>query len=143
MSLVLAIDPGQTTGMACKPGTEGREYDTWHSTSDAEVLQWIMDNKPDLVIFERFATSGRLSRYGLQTIELVGKVQGVCYALGIEIKRQVPGQRKAFMHEAFLYCGWSFNDTGGMVRGRTGRVVHEADALGHLLCYEYMEAKKQ
>lgn len=140
--VVLAIDPGQTTGMASVSDSQPSAYSTWHVTSDEAVLQWIMDNEPNVVVFERFATAGRLSKYGLRTIELVGKIIGVCYALNIKVVRQVPGSRRAFMHDAYMYCNWSFNDSGGYVRGKAGRVVHEADALGHLLCYEFTEVHK-
>src|SRR5688500_8214778 len=73
------------------------------------------------VVVERFATSGRLSKYGLETIDLVGRIRGYCYALGIVCSLQTPMSRKA----------WKLQGSE--------KTQHEVDAKAHLL--QYMHRK--
>lgn len=119
LSKVMAIDPGLSIGVATNwPG-----YNTCVFHDKYDLLTLIGNQLPDVVVVERFATGGRLSSYGLATIELVGIIQGYCFAKGIRFVTQTPSSRKAFM-----------SDAKGL-KITTG--PHELDALAHLLEWEY------
>lgn len=123
---VLAVDPGTTTGLAWQ-----FFYDDIIDTDTAllpaeEVLAWIAKRHNfhgiNTIVIERFATAGMLSKYGLQTIDLVGQIKGWCYAKDIGYVIQSPQSRKPWTDKAELYPGRK-------------RIIHEIDALAHLLQY--------
>lgn len=120
---IMAIDPGGTIGVAW------RRADRIHLAqlgSKEDLWTLIKEVKPANVAYERFATAGRLSKYGLLTIEICGGVEALCWALDIPCFRQTPGQRYGLMKEAQQH------------RAR----VHETDALAHLLTWEHLHADR-
>lgn len=121
---VLALDPGMTTGVAfrigkCEPATEVLE------TIDA-VFGLILENNWDIVIYERFITSGRVSSYGIATIELVGAIKALCKSRGITSIAHTPGMRKAF----------EFRARAILTKRGAKYMAHQLDALAHLLRWE-------
>lgn len=128
---ILAIDPGTTTGLAWRV-FDGATYSFGAVTQNAElVLGFIHDfhreKSFDRIVIERFATAGLMSKYGLQTVDLVGQVKGYCYAKGIPVYLQSPQSRKAW------------EDKADRVLPRR-LIIHEHDAMAHLL--EHMELNK-
>jgi hypothetical protein len=124
LMLLVAIDPGVSTGLAIKS-------DDMYVTStitDYSELWDMLKSKPDKVAFETFKTAGMVNQYMLHTIELVGSIRGICYAYGIPHYGQTPAARIAFKNEA---------ETLMEELSDGSHTVHELDALMHLLLLEY------
>lgn len=105
------------------------ELHTIAVTTNDEVLKMI--RKMEFVVFEQFATSGRLSSPGLATIMLCGMIVGWCKALKIPYEAAIPQNRYTFMKEAQGAVG------GLIVPSNVAK--HEVDALAHLLAWEYRD----
>lgn len=139
----IAIDPGSSTGVAIL--TERDEIVTMTlDTSNGDVdgvLQLLLEQLPDVVLVERFITSGTMSRYGLHTVELVGAIKALhhlaqtMYVAGMhdlvfhpfELILRTPSQRavripaaKQLLRDRREKLGYKFTD-------------HEIDALAHLI----------
>lgn len=129
-SLVLAIDPGGTTGMALR--IDESKYATFTCSEPSEVYQFIKTNQQLLkaVIIETFQAQ-IITKYGLHTVRIVGGVEALCYIFEIEYIKHMPQERSAFQEDA------------EEILKETNHVVHEEDALAHLLRYEYDIRKKQ
>ena len=139
---VFAVDPGITTGMAFyNPYAENNNDNatiwTDEAKNDDEVLGIALEFDPDVVVVERFATSGQISKYGLSTVELVGALYGLSYCMRQndyargkwEFVRQTPQSRRSFMQDAIEHNGPSLHGRS------THKGRHERDALAHLLEY--------
>ena len=118
---ILVVDPGGSTGIAVRypDGT----WMTTTVTTPSELWDFFLAG-PDEVVFEVFSTGGRVDHYMIYTIELVGGMKAVLYALGLHGFAHSPGRRYPFMELAER-----------MLRGQ-GHTVHEVDALAHLLAHE-------
>lgn len=127
-SKLIAVDPGITTGMAFHIGST---LQTCVAVSAVEVLEML--DGADLVVVERFQTGGRLSGYGLETIELVGTIKGYCYAKQIECQVVTPQARYVCMAQAL--------SMEGSVITKSAVSKHEVDALAHLLAWETRNRK--
>lgn len=127
--VTLAIDPGGTTGIAVR-FDDGRVM-TCTATSPRELWQFFQDPKPDKVVFEIFSTGGRVDKYMIYTIELVGGIKALCEGLSIQGYAHPPQARKAFIEQA-----------KAILKG-TRHVIHEVDALAHLLAHEYKESHRK
>jgi hypothetical protein len=120
---ILAIDPGGTTGLAWQmpDGSFMTE-----AVKEAEEL-WELLN-PSLiqrVVYEQFG--GRIiSEHGLHTVRLIGGIQALCYYHKLPVQGRPPQSRKAFVDKAQDYI----KQTKGI-----RFVVHEVDALSHLMSY--------
>lgn len=130
MSNILSVDPGISIGLAFCIESE-RTYVTWVTRDPKEVFDFFKDQSViDIVITENFATRGKISRYGLHTTRLVGSMEALCHVRDIKFVRQQPQQRIAFVDLAKK-----------IVNRQEGRVEdshhHQADALAHLLRYQY------
>jgi len=121
---ILAIDPGTTTGLAFFIDGQVQTM----TCPSAKVLPLIRQNKPEEFVIERFATSGRISKYGIETIDLVGQVKGWCFAHDLTLTLQSPQSRHAWQQEAKDWLG---------NKKRVG--VHEDDSLAHLM--QFLKAK--
>lgn len=124
--MLLSLDPGISTGVAFY----SYEIDTYHTfvTREHEKIYDLLKDMPHqgTVIIERFQAE-LISSYGLHTVRLVGGVEAICYIRDIKFVRQMPQQRKGFIKLAQQII----NSQGA------GWVIHEVDALAHLLFYRY------
>jgi hypothetical protein len=118
---VLALDPGGSTGIALRLPNGAWETNT--VTDPADLWDFIRE-RPDVVVFEIFSTSGRVDKYMIYTIELVGGIKALCYALSIRSIAHAPVKRYPFLAQA-----------EELVRGQE-HTRHEVDALAHLLAFE-------
>lgn len=149
---VLAVDPGITTGLAYRDDS-GLVW-TDESKGSEDVIAQMLKFEPAIVIVERFATSGRMSGYGLETIELVGRLTGAAqavtaiaeqttrnkgpiYGFTCRMVVQYPQYRKSMQDKAKLHSAPSLHGR----RSHAGR--HEADALAHLLAYQWHTEKRR
>lgn len=121
---VIAIDPGITTGVAVRYPDD--TIQTFVDKSRRSIVLFLKAATPDYVVIERFATSGRLSSFGLETIELVGMVEATCWLFDIPLHVATPIMRKpcqAIAKNLLKQIGLDFT-------------IHEEDALAHLLAFE-------
>lgn len=96
---LIAIDPGGTTGIAIYDpisnciGTAAVNID-----NVIFVVDHAHKNMPfDGIVIEPFRTAGRLSKYGLETIDLVGQLKGWAYCNNVPVTLYPPQSRKAWM----------------------------------------------
>lgn len=130
--LLMALDPGVRTGAAAylsKSDGTG-QYLTATLQTPEEVMDWIVSIRPQHLAFERFSTGGRVDQYMLHTIELVGAIAGVCYALKIQAHRQTPQERRSFLIDAMEVFAKTHHRQPVMTKDKDD---HEIDALAHLL----------
>lgn len=125
---LIAIDPGITTGVAIHAANTqiGDVYSTLviHKASD---LWSIFDaHLPSIVVFEDFNSAGLISRDGQATLRLIGAIEAVTFRLNIPTVLQFPRERYPFIASA-----------RNMIRATNKKyLIHEVDALSHLLLYE-------
>lgn len=137
--MLMAVDPGQNTGMAFRFDNGNWGTLTVQKVPDAAerfdmVLSLLLEQldgkhgRVNTLVMESFKTMSRyLSKYGLETIELVGAVRALCYVKDVPVVHQMPAQRLAFEKLA-----------ADMLKKRDVMFTdHEVSALAHLLCYEY------
>lgn len=126
MKTKLALDPGGTTGVAIRLA-DGRVMTT-AVTQASELWDFFAEaNRPEQVIFEVFNTAGRVDKHMIHTMELVGGIKALCYALRIPGYAYSPQHRYAFK-----------TDAEKILKSLKRRyVVHELDALSHLLAHEH------
>lgn len=138
--MIVAIDPGQNVGLAVRFDNTNWGTLTIEKVPDADdrfdlllaTLTEQFDRGPcEMVVVESFKTMSRyLSKYGLETIELVGAIRALCWQRGVSVTLQMPIQRKP----------WE-NTAAAMVKARKRPATdHEVSALSHLLAYEYRVA---
>ncbi len=124
MSNIISIDPGGTTGLAVSVGGEVATC----TETDPEIV-WSMCQRFDVIVIERFATSGMMSRYGLWTIELVGGVRAIAYLHNKQLFIHSPQERYAYQQIAHKM----------LLDRKVPFVIHEEDSTAHMLAY--MERK--
>lgn len=125
---VVAIDPGVTTGVACRLSTG--EAITFHlpGPNSTAVFNALENLKPiDLVIIETFFAA-RIDPSGLYTVRLIGSIEALCWEWKVPLDTHPPFQRKPFLTKAMNLI----KETNGGLKP----IIHEADALAHLLSYE-------
>lgn len=123
--MILAVDPGPHTGMAFR--MDDGTLEVIMSQSIDEVMQLILERRPTEIVVERFATGGRMSGYGHETVEMVGIMRGLAFSINARFEKRTPQQRYAFMDEAHEI----------LKVGRSKLRSHEVDALAHLLSWEH------
>ncbi len=128
-----AIDPGPHTGLAFV--VNENEYRTYTLTGKEEVWSFLalLENKCDSIIVEVYSTANRVSKYGIQTIEIIGGVDAFCAITGRKCVRRQPQQRKAFIDKARAYL----HNTN-----KSEFTEHEVDALAHLMSWEHENETK-
>lgn len=139
---ILALDPGITTGVAIhvcdsppeditKPWTRRGpdEYLALVVTEPTKLWDLVQAHKPDTIVVENFAAGGLISKDGQATIRLVGAMELAAYITSADLVLQFPSERRAFIDKARAM----------LVQRGTGKapIVHEVDAMAHLLLYEH------
>lgn len=140
----IAFDPGGTTGVAIhqtasitiNKGMTARDIvnsvtrDEYHMAAikNPTDLWAIIDaHKPDVCIYENFASGGQISKDGQHTIRLCGAIEVICFRENIKCIMHIPGERHGMMPAA-----------RAMLRQLHRPLIsHEVDALAHLLLYEH------
>lgn len=137
--MLIAIDPGGTTGMAFR--FENQEWGTLAVplSHQLEVTEKIASYARSVgssltVAVEQFSTMQYLSKDGINTIELVGGIVHVCALYNIVCFRHAPMHRTPFQANAHEMLVERRNKLGRKI---ASFVVHEEDALAHLLRLEY------
>lgn len=127
--IIMGMDPGGTTGCSyvIRDGKTAL-YFTSETTTREELFDMIMSVRPTILIYERFATSGRVDPYRLWTVELCGSIYALAYALRLPVFRHTPTNRRPFMAQSLLKLQ------------RKGRrfSAHEVDSQAHVLTWEYV-----
>ena len=118
--MIIAIDPGISTGIAWHD-VEG--YHTLVTKDEGDIWSLLVGIKWDCVIYEDFVTSGRIGAPGLATVRLIGGILALCKHMGLQTCKHMPQARYPFQLEAR--------------KKLHGAIIHEQDALAHLLRYEY------
>lgn len=120
---ILAIDPGRTTGLAWRSTVSGTIKTSY--TTDVETILHMI---PEAAIVVAEDYIGQLiSGDGLWTVRLIGIIEGVCWNSDIPLFIQRNAERKAQLQNAKDYLGYPNRKT----------LIHEVDALAHLLRFEY------
>lgn len=118
---ILAIDPGVSTGIAARNGSN---IITAVLKQSEQVYDLFTANRPDIVVCEQFGTT-LISKYGLHTVRLIGGIQALCYVYKIVLIQQPPQRRYPYLQEAT-----------NLLRATNKKyLIHEVDATAHLLAY--------
>lgn len=134
---ILSIDPGGTTGIAMRVDTiesRGRPASSAGGVIRTTILKTLNElasligdtMRWEAVVCEQFATSDRISKYGLYTVELVGCVRAMCYDRGYRLYIHNPQDRISWLEDADELLKLTHKK----------HVIHEKDALSHLLAFE-------
>src|SRR3990167_418616 len=128
-NVLLAIDPGGTTGLALRTDTLLSTFTTKDPVDVWEILVGIKKSEaPHIqIIIERYAGIF-IDKHGLATVEIVGGVTAICTILHLHLARRTPVQRIPKKEEA--------RELLLIVKGRGNFLDHEVDALAHLLKWE-------
>ena len=126
MEIVLAIDPGETTGYVVAE-TDELDYDikisgqfpNWRSLEDL-ITYWL----PDRIIYEAFYLSPQIAKYKtrstLSTVEVIGVLKYLAWKYTTSLVVQSPSSKELVSLPRH-------------VAGVTG--AHARDALRHLIAY--------
>lgn len=136
--VILAADPGVSTGIAVKNNNMYFTCTLSEEDIDNGKLRDLI-SKSDIIIFEDFmgykSHGMKVSAAGFFTVRLIGKIQEQCNANNKEIIRRLPQNRIAFLTKAKQML-----KSGKVACIRPTR--HEADALAHLLSFEYFAERE-
>lgn len=122
--IILALDPGITTGVALHLEDNGYVTLVCHKFTD--ILELIKYHQPTVVIFEDFNSGGLIDKYGQATIRLIGSIEVMAHMLNVPTCLQFPRERYPFIAPARQ-----------MIKAMNKKyLIHEVDALSHLLLYE-------
>lgn len=144
---IIALDPGVTTGVAIHRTVKGfkpvqvpggdvlvptdweGEYLALVVTEPTKLWDLVQTHQPQTIVVENFAAGGLISKDGQATIRLVGAMELAAYITGADLVLQFPSERRAFIDKARQM----------LVQRATGKapIVHEVDAMAHLLLYEH------
>ena len=155
---LIALDPGLTTGVAihrtrikcpechgvfgelrfaqhAECETLGRcdsngflpdQYITLVVHKNTEVRELIEYHRPTVTIFEDFNSGGLIDKNGQATIRLIGYIEAVTQVLNIPTCLQFPRERYPMIDPARQ-----------LIKAMNKKyLIHEVDALAHLLLYE-------
>lgn len=137
--MIISVDPGGSTGMAFRLDDAERSFAciTIPGYDIPEVVGQIAKRATivQAVVIESFLGIQYRSAHGIETLELLGAVRGVCALLGIPCIKQAPAQRTAkeriartMLQERTKALGLAFTP-------------HEVSALAHLLTFEAAVSK--
>ena len=131
MKTLLAIDPGQRTGVAV---FKYDDTDVWIYTSQevyggvegmwAWLRQWDFDSDTTVVI-EDFLYNARKPSVDLTPVRVIGLMEGFCLGNDLLLVKQPPaGRKEAVSNEALKRAGWFYS--GEPNRNRVESVRHGA-----------------
>lgn len=124
--ILMAVDPGGTTGLAYRVEIEGVfHYITTNEADKRELYKLILEQKPDLLIVEQFA-SWQINHHGLHTVELVGGIEAICWTNDIRCVRRTPQHRYPGVARATA----TLDATGKKY------TEHQKSALAHIYAWE-------
>lgn len=124
--ILMGIDPGGTTGIAYRIQIESEfHYITTNEANKKELYELILEQKPDLVLVEQFAT-WQINHHGLHTVELVGGIEAICWTNNIRVVRRTPQHRYPGIARAVA------------ILDATGKkyTEHQKSALAHIFSWE-------
>lgn len=127
--VIMGIDPGVSTGVAIatmyNPNT--LKLSTIMTATCIEPEQvWDYIRPPvQILIIEKFSAQ-LISKYGIQTVEIIGGVKALCAEHNIKLIEDTPQQRKPYLEKA-----------RSLVPLRENHTIHEVDALAHVVRYLY------
>lgn len=135
--MIIAVDPGQNVGLAFRFNNGNWGTLTVPKVPDGDdrldmvmstLVKHLDAETCTMMVYEDFKTMSRyISKYGLETVELIGVLRAVCYIRKIPVVHQTASQR-FFM----------VNDAKELLKSRSLiHTNHEVSALSHLLAYEY------
>lgn len=130
---ILSIDPGGTTGLAVRG--ENNKIATCVVKTPEEVYAFIRVGI-DYVVCENFKAEV-ISKYGLHTVKIVGGAYALAYVQNIHFVLHEPQDRYPFKSDAKELLETRKKEL------KQSYMVHELDALAHLLRFEYDYAKQQ
>lgn len=132
---IVSLDPGLHVGIAWR-NPDGTLDATMIYLDLQRTYKFLLDNPhPKICVFEDFQTAGNISKDGLYTVRVIGGIQTLCLEHNIPCVLQIPSARYSFRDDAAAYLT--------RLRGSKRRwVVHEMDALAHLLAFENRQANE-
>lgn len=101
------------------------------------VMDQITDFAPRKIAIETFIGMGYLSKYGIETMELIGAIKYYCLLHDVEMVRRTNVQRAHQMPEAIKLLRERYSGTKYRFEN------HEIDALAHLLSWEKYESRSK
>ena len=124
-----AIDPGPHTGLAIR---RHGAYATamYLDTEVHKLYMMLVEQPPDGVAVELFATGGRVDQYMLRTVEIVGGVKALCVVARIPMHGHRPQERLSYLSEVKHQLQYRSNQP------TDDRTQHELDAMAHLMRLE-------
>lgn len=132
--MLLAIDPGGSSGLAFRLDDEPKSAAciTIPGYDIKEVVTMIAQRATQLevIIIESFLGIQYRGSHGIETLEMIGAVRGVCALLNLPVVKQTPAQRKMQEPKALKIL---------QLRKQLIKLnytPHEVSALAHLLTYE-------
>lgn len=136
--MIIAIDPGLNVGLAFRFDNTAWGTLTMPPRKDwdanfQDLIHELRKRAASLscVVIESFVGRQQmLSKYGIETIELVGAVRGACLVFNIELIKQTPGERFSMVAEATSLLAARRKEL------KISYTDHEISALSHLLVYE-------
>ena len=122
---IMAIDPGGTSGIAFRMPNRSIITCVGNSPEDVyDLIRQAATSGLQQVVCENF-NAQYIGKWGLHTVRIVGGVQAVCHIFQINLQMHMPQKRYPFKLKA-----------RGILKGRRV-VIHEIEALEHLLTWEY------
>lgn len=129
--MIIALDPGGTTGIAYR--VTGESVRTLVVFDEYQLYDWIEHRHDTIeqIIVENFVTGGTISSDGLDAVRKVGGILALAYLYGIPVDLRNSNTRYAFIPKAKAH----------LKETKPNHVIHEVDALAHLLQWEHLQAK--
>lgn len=130
--VLVAVDPGKTTGMVCASNlfSSSQVIQCFQVYSTQETVRRLDSYKPDVVILEQFRllrnTAQQLSGQDMYASEVIGVVKDYCLSNSVELVMQQP-QAKNTVSSKFLKALGLWEVTKGL--------PHARDAARHLVYY--------
>lgn len=135
--MIVGIDPGGTTGLAFRLDADNGP----HVYATVEVPGYNIESvvgaltqraaKIEVVVIESFLGIQYRGGHGIETLEMIGAVRGICAFLKIPVVKQAPAMRKPFERLAKERLQKRKTELG------IGYSDHEVSALAHLLRWEH------